>query len=813
MKALLRPLFVGTLSIAIAATSLVGSSSVALAATRPSITTLSISGPVYEGDKPYANATFTDDDAGDVHRVDIDWGDGTAPDTYTLPVGDRSFSFQKTVPYANDSATAFRLQVTVSDALYATSRFLSVTVLNAAPSITSFVLSTSTVEAGEAVTATGTFTDTGAADTHTVTVDWGDGSPTTTINLAAAVYSFTTSGHTYAAVNAYTVTATVTDNAGGSAVATSTVSVHAANQAPSVVSLVVTAGSEGGSSTLSLTFSDADALDTHTASVAWGDGSTSDPASLAAGVTTFDASHVYADTGVYPVVLTLTDSAGHTATAGASVSPTNVAPVVGSLALSPSPVVDHQMLTLSGSFTDPGTADTFTLALNWGDGKSSTQSLAAGTRSFSDTHAYDVAGPVTITATVTDRDNGKSSSSADLVVLPSNHAPADLAVQATAAVEGGTTTLSVTFTDAEAADTHAVAIAWGDGVTQSVSLASGVTSTSPTHAYAETGTYTVTVNVTDGGGLSVAGGTTVTASNVPPSLGELTFSPSAVTDHQTVTVSGSYTDPGTSDTFTVLVDWGDGSSASQSLAAGTRTFSASHAYDAAGSYFVTVTVTDRDNGTGTQTAPVAVSARNTAPSGLGLSPSVTGLSATVSGTFTDPDVADTHDVAMTWGDGTTTTWTLAVGATAFNATHTYAASGTFTVTATVTDPSGASTNATTQLVASELSAAPAEILDQMSALVVSFGLDRNTERWLLHKIDDLRTSLATGGNAQLCTDLRTLGHISSYASRTLTTDQAIALDALGAKLGVAAGCPTAGTQTPKAQKSPTATPAGGRSPR
>jgi hypothetical protein len=109
MKALLRPLFVGTLSIAIAATSLVGSSSVALAATRPSITTLSISGPVYEGDKPYANATFTDDDAGDVHRVDIDWGDGTAPDTYTLPVGDRSFSFQKTVPYANDSATAFRL--------------------------------------------------------------------------------------------------------------------------------------------------------------------------------------------------------------------------------------------------------------------------------------------------------------------------------------------------------------------------------------------------------------------------------------------------------------------------------------------------------------------------------------------------------------------------------------------------------------------------------------------------------------------------------------------------------------------------------
>jgi len=104
----------------------------------------------------------------------------------------------------------------------------------------------------------------------------------------------------------------------------------------------VTAGSEGGSSDFALTFADVDALDTHTVTVAWGDGSTSDPAVLAAGVTTFDTSHVYADTGTYAVVLTLADSANHTVTANASVAPTNVGPVVGSLTLSPSSVVDHQ---------------------------------------------------------------------------------------------------------------------------------------------------------------------------------------------------------------------------------------------------------------------------------------------------------------------------------------------------------------------------------------------------------------------------------------------------------------------------------------
>src|SRR6266851_7160017 len=98
MRALLRPLFVVGLSIAIAATALVGSSSVALAATKPTITTWSVSTPVFEGDRPFVNATFTDPDLTDLHTVDIAWGDNTY-DSYTLPVGDRSFSVQKSVAY------------------------------------------------------------------------------------------------------------------------------------------------------------------------------------------------------------------------------------------------------------------------------------------------------------------------------------------------------------------------------------------------------------------------------------------------------------------------------------------------------------------------------------------------------------------------------------------------------------------------------------------------------------------------------------------------------------------------------------------
>jgi PKD repeat protein len=521
-------------------------------------------------------------------------------------------------------------------------------------------------------------------------------------------------------------------------------------------------------------------------------------------VTSFDATHVYADTGSYAIVVTLADSAGHTVTANTSVSPTNVAPVLGTLSLSPSSVVDHQTLTVSCTFTDPGTADTFTVTVDWGDGTSSSDSLAAGARSFSGTHAYGTAGPITIKVTVADRDNGRSTSSAALAVLPSNHAPADLSVNATAVLEGDATTLSVSFTDAEASDTHAVAIAWGDGSTENVSLAAGATSTSRGHTYLESGTYSVAVTVTDAGGMSVAGGTTVTAMNVAPSLAALVLTPSSVTDHQTLTVSGTFSDPSAADTFTMNVAWGDGTSSNSSLVAGTRSFSASHQYPTAGTYDLIVTITDRDNGPGTQDSSVVVTARNVAPSGLALSSNVTGLSATVSGAFTDPDANDTHAVSMAWGDGTTTQVSLAAGVTSFAGTHTYGAAGTFTVTATVADAGGASTSASKSVVTSVLSSTPSAIIDQMSALVSSFNTDRTTERWLLRKLDDLQASLAYG-NDQVCSNSGALGKIMAFAQRTLTNDQYAALSTLANNLQGAAGCGITANQFPKVQKAPTLT--------
>jgi hypothetical protein len=68
---------------------------------------------------------------------------------------------------------------------------------------------------------------------------------------------------------------------------------------------------------------------------------------------------------------------------------------------------------------------------------------------------------------------------------------------------------------------------------------------------------------------------------------------------QVIPFSGSFDDPGVQDTHVVTWDFGDGTSASDTL-------SPTHAYSQAGSYTVTLQVTDDDGGMGADTLAVQV---------------------------------------------------------------------------------------------------------------------------------------------------------------------------------------------------------------
>src|SRR5439155_9093146 len=118
------------------------------------------------------------------------------------------------------------------------------------------------------------------------------------------------------------------------------------------------------------------------------------------------------------------------------------------------------------------------------------------------------------------------------------------------------------------ADTHTVNVAWGDGGTASVALAAGVTSATATHVYADdnpTGTaqdtMSVSVTVTDDDGGSVSGTVPVVVNDVAPAVTGFSVSPATVAEGGTVTITVTFTDASSLDTFTAAVTWGGASTA------------------------------------------------------------------------------------------------------------------------------------------------------------------------------------------------------------------------------------------------------------
>jgi len=149
--------------------------------------------------------------------------------------------------------------------------------------------------------------------------------------------------------------------------------------------------------------------DEYSASISWGDGSSSTGTITKTGDGAFDVtgSHTYGEEGSYTVTVTVTDTdnaansdtAASTATIGdAPIHASGVSAITTSQAYS-GPVA---------TFTDEANGPTsdFSATIDWGDGSSSAGTIGAadanGKRTVSGSHTYTITGPVTITVTVTD---------------------------------------------------------------------------------------------------------------------------------------------------------------------------------------------------------------------------------------------------------------------------------------------------------------------------------------------------------------------------------------------------------------------------
>lgn len=184
-----------------------------------------------------------------------------------------------------------------------------------------------------------------------------------------------------------------------------------------------------------------------------------------------------------------------------------------------------------------------------------------------------------------------------VTVLPSNNPPAVDAGGPYGVDEGDETTVSASGSDP---DGDPLTYAWdldNDGSFETVGA------TVPFSAALLDGpsVVTITVQVTDSGGLTGTAQTTVAVLNVAPTVGQIVAPAEPILVHTEITATAVFTDPGVLDTHTAVWDWGDGT-VSPGLVAeenGSGSASGSHTYSWPGVYTVELTVLDDDGGAGT----------------------------------------------------------------------------------------------------------------------------------------------------------------------------------------------------------------------
>jgi PKD repeat protein len=122
---------------------------------------------------------------------------------------------------------------------------------------------------------------------------------------------------------------------------------------------------------------------------------------------TLAPSHVYRDNGVYTVTLTVTDLEGDTGHDSLSVTVLNVPP--SAHAGPDQKAVPGELLSFSGTFSDPGLDDTHSIQWDLGNGTTINDTLTVD-------YSYEAIGVYTVTLTVTDDDGGIGSDTAIVTV-------------------------------------------------------------------------------------------------------------------------------------------------------------------------------------------------------------------------------------------------------------------------------------------------------------------------------------------------------------------------------------------------------------
>ena len=543
--------------------------------------------------------SYTDAGAADTHGVNFDWGDETRSSVGVVDAVNRTATASHT--YERDGQFIVTVTVTDDDGGGGTAT-TTITVPNSPPTVDAGPAQT--VEEGERVSlASATFAD-GSKDTHTATVDWGDSAPGSPPEDAEVnqLNDTVAADHVYNDNGIFTVNVCVTDN--DLATGCDTTTVNVTNALPIVLPESGQQVNEGETAVSSSGFFDVGEGDRHSATVFWGDG-TSSTAAVVQDLDSATATHVYANDGVYTATVRVCDDDGGCSEDTQTMRVANVPVEIVALSLtSNSPHVEGLPVTLTAVTNDKGTADIHTATIDWGDGtpiddatvsedpfgppgiNAGANATVTGVHRYADNGSYDVElcvqddDATTCTTARIEVENARPvvDAGSGLVLDQDDGLIVD---------EGAFITLGpATFTDSgfdsdtiPSVETFTATIDWGDGTTEPAGtitfldtpgspgvLTSGTVQAS--HAYGQYGTYAVEVCVTEndhnpdalpsveGSGCDTL---TVTVNNVAPQV-EAGPARTWLEGSRFTLNPTRFTDVGYAGEFTATVDWGDGTS-------------------------------------------------------------------------------------------------------------------------------------------------------------------------------------------------------------------------------------------------------------
>lgn len=253
-------------------------------------------------------------------------------------------------------------------------------------------------------------------------------------------------------------------------------------------------------------------------------------------------------------------------------------------------------------------------------------------------------------------------------------------------------------------EARSVAVQWGDGSTEVVTVAAGGADFEVVHTYVDddpsgTAADLVQIVATDQSPGGRTSAESLTLRNVAPRDVAITVHAAPVAEAATATFTVTFTDPGADDTHTAIVDWDDGRVSEVAVPAGSRQVAVTHTYrddnptaTPSDVRAVAVKVVDDDTGTGTVVQPFTV--HNVAPANVAVT--VTDHSGdgtveenepvTIRVAWDDPGLADTHSISVDWGTGTdSVALRPARGARSVTVGHTFGDNGAFTISVVVTD--------------------------------------------------------------------------------------------------------------------------------